>query len=156
MVEIAGGYESDAIELTLAVGNGDTGNRPYVWVGNFTCSPMKNMDAGVFNASDLGESVEVQNLSDDFQDFQAATGAGFAPESSTVPGAGGFVALTEDRYTVDFEYIAAMDSFTRGFLENNGRRPWAWNFEATFRPTPPWEVGARVERSDSLPDSPEF
>jgi hypothetical protein len=41
-------------------------------------------------------------------------------------------------------------------LINDGSpRPWAWNFEATYRPFFKWEIGMRVERSSSIPDVPE-
>ncbi len=146
--EVAAGYDTDWLELTGAVGKGGSGAEQYVGVGNFTFSPVKDMDVGVYWTNDIRESVEIRNL------IEEHLAGAPAPPSSSVSAAGGFLSVKKSRYSVDLEYIAALDAFAPGLLDVDAMRPWAWNSEATYRPLPPWEVGARIEGSGDLPGSP--
>lgn len=151
-LEIAGGYETDTLEVTVAVNEGKSGNRPYSWIGNVTFSPVKDMDVAAYWTSDLSESFEVRQL---IKDARAGD-----PEStlhsSPVQGVGAFMSLQKNRYSVDFELIIALDKFEPGLLSDTGQHPWAWNLEAAVRPTNRWEIGIRFEQSAGLPDSPVF
>jgi hypothetical protein len=150
--QIAAGYETDRLEVTFAVRQGKSGSRSFSWVGNITFSPVKDMDAGVYWTNDLTKAFEIQKL---IHDAQAAH-PGADPNAAPVAGVGTFMSLQKNRYSIDFEAIAAVDSFAAGLLSESSQRPWAWNFEATLRPRNPWEIGARFEQSSGLPDSPEF
>jgi hypothetical protein len=149
--EVAGGYESDRFELTFAARPGDSGSQSYSWIGNMTFSPVQDVDVGVYYASDLSKSFEVHQLIDDARDEDP----GLAAKQSPVKGAGAFMSLQKYNYSVDFECITALEDFNEGFLDDSPQRPWAWNLEATTRPTNLWEVGVRLERSSGLPESPE-
>ena len=107
------------------------------------------MDAGLFYTSDLIQSYEIKKL------INGAEADDPTLHISRVTGTGAFLSLQKDRYSIDFEMIAALDRFEPGLLTPSAQRPWAWNFEATVRPRIPWEVGFRLERSSGLPDSPE-
>jgi hypothetical protein len=146
--EIAGGYETDTFELSFAARAGTDWSPSYSWVGNLTFSPVKDMDAGVFYASDLTQAYEIKKLINSAQDDDPTL------HNSEVRGTGAFMTLQKNRYSIDFEVIAALDRFEPGLLTASAQRPWAWNFEATVRPLIPWEVGFRLERSSGLPDSP--
>jgi hypothetical protein len=150
--EIAAGYETDTLELTFAVRQGQSGSQSFSWVGNLTFSPVKDMDAGVYWTSDLTKSFEVHQLIHDAQAANPGSPISYSP----VAGAGTFMSLQKNRYSVDFELIAAVDKFAAGLLSASAQRPWAWNFEATVRPRNPWEVGVRLEQSSGLPDSPQL
>jgi hypothetical protein len=65
------------------------------------------------------------------------------------------MSLQKYNYSLDFEYVAALDEFATGLLDDVAVKPRAWNFEATIRPTNLWEVGVRLEGSSGLPDAPE-
>jgi hypothetical protein len=149
--EVATGYESDTLELTFAVKDGSSGGKSYSWIGNLTFSPVKDMDAGVYWASDISTSEEIKQIIDDSQAANPALNS-----SSAVSGAGAFMSLQKNRYSLDFEVIAAMDRFDAGLISTSAQRPWAWNFEATLRPRNPWEVGFRVERSSGIRGSPQL
>ena len=109
------------------------------------------MDAGVFWASDLTKSFEINQLIRDAQ----AQNPGTIFDYSPVHAIGTFVSLQKYNYSIDFEYIGALDRFDPGLIDDGGARPWAWNFEATYRPFFKWELGARFEKSSSVPNSPE-
>jgi hypothetical protein len=147
--EVAGGYQTDAFELTLAARAGADWSPSYSWIGNLTFSPLEDTDAGMFYTSDITQSYEIKKLINEAQADDPAL------HNSEVRGAGAFLSLQKDRYSIDFEIIAALDRFEPGLLTPSAQRPWAWNFEATVRPRIPWEVGFRLERSSGLPDSPE-
>jgi hypothetical protein len=147
--EVAGGYQTDAFELTLACRAGADWSPSYSWIGNLTFSPLEDTDAGLFYTTDITQSYEIKKLINDAQADDPAL------HNSEVRGAGAFFALQKDRYSIDFEIIAALDRFEPGLLTPSAQRPWAWNFEATVRPRIPWEVGFRLERSSGMPDSPE-
>jgi hypothetical protein len=147
--EIAGGYETDTFELTFAARAGTDWSSAYSWVSNLTFSPIKDMDAGVFYTSDLTQSYEIKQL------VNSAIADDPTLHNSAVRGAGAFMSLQKNRYSIDFEVIDALDRFEPGLLTPSAQRPWAWNFEATVRPMIPWEIGFRLERSSGLPDSPE-
>jgi hypothetical protein len=66
-----------------------------------------------------------------------------------------FLSLAKYNYSIDFELIDALDRFDRGLISEGSPQPWAWNFEATYRPFFEWEIGMRIERSPSIPDMPE-
>jgi hypothetical protein len=147
--EVAGGYQTDTFELTLAARAGTDWSPAYSWVGNVTFSPIEDMDAGAFYTSDLTRAYEIKKL------INSAQAGDSTLHNSQVRGTGAFMSLQENRYSIDFEVIAALDRFEPGLLTASAQRPWAWNFEATVRPRIPWEVGFRLERSSGLPDSPE-
>ena len=146
-VQVAGGYESDTFEFTLAA---DASGSPFI--GTIIFSPIKDLDVGVSWTSDLSESVEIRQVIDDTLALNPALPANLAK----VPGAGVFMSLQKNCYSVDFEYITGLDSFAPGLLSPAGKRPWAWNFEATTRLMNPWEVGVRLEGSAGVPLSPRF
>jgi hypothetical protein len=147
--EIAGGYQTDAFELTFASRAGADWSPSYSWIGNLTFSPLEDTDAGLFYTSDITRSYEIKKLINDAQADDPAL------HNSKARGTGAFMSLQKDRYSIDFEIIAALDRFEPGLLTPSAQRPWAWNFEATVRPRIPWEIGFRLERSSGLPDSPE-
>jgi hypothetical protein len=148
--EVQGGYETDLFETTIAAGRGHAGSESTIWVANVTGSPVPDMDVGAYWTNDVRDSVEVRNLINEHQSDSGSP----TPDSAAVPAAGTFMALEKQRYAVDLEYITALGSFAPGVLSDSAQRPWAYDFEASFRPTPPWEVGARFERSGGLPGSP--
>jgi hypothetical protein len=148
--EIAGGYQTDTFELTFASRAGTHWSPSYSWIGNLTFSPVEDLDAGAFYTSDLTQSYEIKKL------IHSAQADDPTLHSSAVGGVGTFMSLQKERYSIDFEVIAALDRFEPGLLTDSAQRPWAWNFEATVRPGIPWELGIRFERSSGLPDSPEF
>jgi hypothetical protein len=148
--EVAAGYETDFLEVTVAAGGGKSDSKSYSWVGNVTFSPMKDMDMGFFWTSDLTRSTEIAQL---IQDYQTQN-PGSVSEIPAVHGMGTFMSMHSGGYTIDLEYIAALGQFEAGLLSDDKVRPWAWNFEATVRPTPPWEVGLRLAGSSGIPNSP--
>jgi hypothetical protein len=147
--EIAVGYETDTFEFTFAERAGTSWSSSYSWIGNLTFSPIEDTDAGVFWTSDLTKSYEVKKLINNAQANDPTL------HNSAVRGAGAFMSLQKNRYSIDIEVIAALDRFEPGLLTASAQRPWAWNFEATVNPQIAWEVGFRLERSSGLPDSPE-
>ena len=150
--EIAGGYDSDQFEVTGAIRHGRSGGNAYSLVGNITFSPVKDMDVGVYWTNDITTSTELKQLNQDRQDQNLTTSG----SGSAVGGAGTFMSLQKNRYSIDFEYITALKRFDKGFIAANSKRPWAWDLEATVRPLPPWEVGFRLEQSSGVTDSPKF
>lgn len=150
--EIAGGYDSDKFEVTAAIRHGRSGSNAYSVVGNVTFSPVQDMDVGVYWTNDITTSVEIKQLNQDRQDLNLATSGSRA----AVGGAGTFVSLQKNRYSVDFEFVTALKKFDAGFIADDSKRPWAWDLEATIRPTPLWEVGIRLEQSADVTDSPKF
>ena len=150
--EVAGGYETDALEVTLAVRKGRSGDKQFSWVANITFSPVQDLDVGVFWASDLTRSAEIKTLAQDQHDQNPGT----IVARKAVRGAGTFMSFQKNQYSIDFEYIASVDQFEPGLIDDDGGRAWAWNFEATYRLSNPWEIGARVEGSSGLPGSPEL
>ena len=149
--QAAGGYESDRFELTFAARKGDSGSQSYSWFTNLTFSPIQDVDAGVFYSSDLTKSTEINVLIKDAQDLNPGTLTDYSP----VHGVGTFMSLQKYNYSIDFEYIAALDRFDTGLIADDSPKPWAWNFEATYRPFFKWELGVRLEKSSSVPDQPE-
>ncbi len=148
--EIAGGYQTDTFEITFAARAGTDWSPAYSWVGNLTFSPIEDTDAGAYYTSDLTHAYDIKKLINNAQADDPTL------KNSEVRGAGAFMSLQKNRYSVDFEVITALDRFEPGLLTASAQRPWAWNFEATVRPRIPWELGMRFERSSGLPDSPEF
>lgn len=148
--QIAGGYESDRFEFTLAGKRAQPGSRANVWFANITFSPVNDMDVGVFWTSDLTQSTEIRQL---LKEAHAADPT--VIQSAAVHGGGAFMSLQKDTYSIDVEYIAALSSFQPAAEDVAVGKPWAVNFEATYRPTNPWELGLRYEHSSGLPDSPD-
>ena len=148
--QIAGGYESDQFEFTVAGKRTESGDRKNVWVANITFSPLNDMDVGLAWTSDLTQSVEVQQL---IKDAHATDPT--VVQSASVHGAGVFMSLQKNTYSVDFEYIAALNAFQSAVEDVAVGKPWAMNLEAAYRPMSQWEIGVRYERSSGLPDSPD-
>lgn len=95
---------------------------------------------GASYLSDIADSDE--NLLDDFANqYQRSVGAWSAYAVARF-GAG----------EISFEILRSTRAFHE--LPSNANQPRAWNFELAYYPAQNWQVAARVERSDELPDQP--
>ncbi|MCB1856894.1 MAG: hypothetical protein KDI63_01385 [Gammaproteobacteria bacterium] len=69
-----------------------------------------------------------------------------------VPGLGGYLLATLDRYEFTLEILGATRAFPE--LPPGTDRPWAWNLELVHFPGPTWEWALRLEGSRELRDKP--
>jgi hypothetical protein len=152
--EVALGYDGDRLDLTFAAFEVNSG--PRSWAADLTFSPMEDLDIGVFWTSNLTQSLEIKRV------IQGALqpGPGIAApgpgrtEVREVKGAGTFMSLHRGDYTIEFEYIGALDRFEPGLIADGSAKPWAWNLEAVRHLSDRWEIGARLGSSSSVPESP--
>ncbi|MEO6596568.1 MAG: hypothetical protein ABIP94_17590 [Planctomycetota bacterium] len=121
-------------------------------VGTIIYSPMQDLDVGASVTTDITESSEIHQVIDD----RLALNPALPMNSADVRGASAFLSLKKNYYSIDFEYITALSTLEPGLLEQTGKRPWAWNFEATYRPQNAWELAVRFEGSHGVPLWPEF
>ena len=57
---------------------------------------------------------------------------------------------------IDFEYVAAMERFDAGLLEDEPRRPRSWNLEVSANPWERRQLAARVEHAADFPERPKW
>lgn len=152
--EVALGYEGDRLQLTVAAFEVNSG--PRSWAADLTFSPMEDLDIGVFWTSDLTQSLEIKRvILDALQPEPGMPVPGPDPtEVREVMGAGTFMSVHRGDYTIGFEYVGALDRFEPGLIAVGSAKPWAWNFEVARRLSDRWQIGARLESSSSVPESP--
>jgi hypothetical protein len=105
---------------------------------------------GVSWTSELGEAAEVRELRRERADELILSG----PPRDSVAGLGAAASFDVERGAAMLEVVAALEDFEAGVLEPAAGRPVAWNAETSFRLAPRWEITARFEASDDLPESP--
>ena len=142
------GYETERLEIALAGYKGDFRGENFVAALNLI--GIENLEIGFFASDNVGESLELRELQreavEETEEDELAI--------DKVAGYGVFLAWEADPFIVDFEWIAAMDRFAAGLLDDQALKPRAWNFEISARPASKWQVGARFEHSKDVPDAP--
>jgi len=149
--EAALGYDGDLLELTFAAFEVNSG--PRSWAANLTLHPVEDLDIGIFWTNDLTQSLEIKRV---IQDALAAGTTMSLPgttEVREVKGAGTFLSLRRGGYTMEFEYIAALDRFDPGSIAAGSVKPRAWNLEVLRNLSERWEIGARLAGSSDVPES---
>lgn len=150
LYEMTAGYDTDPFEALVAVFRAKNHSRRYDFVGEVKVSPVEDMDVGAYWTNDIGESVELhQNQHDAIKDDPTLG-------TSPVAGAGGFFAYEKPVWSLDFEYVQALQSFAPGLLVEQRDRPWAFDLEGAVRPFESWEFSVRLERAHGLPDAPDW
>ena len=142
------GYETKLLEIALAGYKGDFRDRNFV--AALSIIGIENLEIGFFASDNVGESLELRELQ---REVLEETGEG-ERVIDKVAGYGVFLAWEMNPFVVDFEWIAAMDRFAEGALDEQALKPQAWNFEISARPASKWQVGARFEHSKDVPDAP--
>ena len=144
------GYEQDDIEIAIAGFKGDFEKTNALVAVNL--SSIENLEAGVYWSSNVGESMEMREIQKEAL-MEEEEGELF---TQPVMGIGGFVAWDLDPFLIDFEYVAAIESFRPGLLDDEAFQPRAWNFEVAVTPLDRWQFAARLESSKYLPDNPKW
>ncbi len=147
------GLEGELWTLKAGVFNGDTdtaGDNDNLdsWVAALTLAPMEGLMLGASFISDIAES----------DIGLVASEAGYA---SSVAGGALFASLGLGRFSLELEYVTALDDFDRALVamtdaagepitDLTGRRPAAWNAELAWIPAERWQLGAKVEGADDF------
>ena len=142
------GYETELLEIALAGYKGDFNDENFVFALNII--GIDNLEMGFFVSDNLGESLELRELRREA--LEEAEEGGLKIDK--VAGYGAFFAWGMAPFIVDFEWIAAMDRFAEGTLDDSASKPQAWNFEIAARPASKWQVGVRFEHSKDVSDAP--
>lgn len=138
--------ESGKYELHVAVFNGETdpiGARDNIdnVVAAIKLKPIEMLSLGAFYMNDIAET----------DNGLIATPALYG---GSVSGAGGYLTLEFGKLTVDFEHIAALESFDTAVLAGDltGTKPKTWNVEFGFLPMKKLGLAARYEKANDFKD----
>lgn len=96
---------------------------------------------GVSYLSDLADA-DAQLLEDLDNLYQRKVAAGSA-----------YAVLQTDLVEISLEGVQATRTFRE--LAADANQPRAWNIEISYYPSPNWQIAARFERSDELPEQPQ-
>jgi hypothetical protein len=176
---IVAGYASGRIEAAIGAFRTDLARNDSVGlVVSVVVSPRDGLELGASWTSHLGESLELQDLyrerqreiraeeteedalEEDAEAADSLESPADPPESPSpppedLPGCSVFVAADAGPLRFYAEYLAALESFDAGVLDDRRRKPSAWVVESGWRPIERCEVALRYEEADALPDNPD-
>lgn len=147
---VLGTYETGIFSGSVGIFNGDVdeaGEENVIsdYVLSVSATPIEDLALGFSYISDISDSD------------QGLTGATVA---DTVAGIALSATFTYDKFTIDFEYVGALEDFNVADLDadtnGSGDRPTAFNFEVAYQLNDKTEVAGKYEGNDeffAFPDS---
>lgn len=144
------GYEEDTFEVSIAAFKGDFTKTNLLASINITS--IDNLDTGIYWSSNIGESLELRSIQ--YDALNEDEDGELTPNA--VHGIGAFLAWDLDPFTIDIEFISALNSFGAGLLDDVSRQPRAWNLEIALNHWERWQIATRLESSKYLPENPKW
>jgi hypothetical protein len=152
-VALVFGCENDGFEAAFGIYRGERGARDGInVVTSVRIMACRNIDIGIDFSNDLGESAELQEIS---HDLAEKSGSGEA-SGEDVAGFAGLLMIGVEPLQISLEYLTPLKSFGAGFLDEDPRKPSAWNAEIAVQPFDSWEIALRVESAHELPENPKW
>lgn len=142
------GWVGNGVELSLGTFSGETdtaGDNDVIdsWVAAIDIAAAENLSFGASYISDIAES-----------DIGLVTDA--ALYTSSVAGASAYVSATLGSFTLDAEYLTALERFDDAVVaageDLTGDKPGAWNVELAYSPEERWLMALRAEGTEDFQD----
>ncbi len=141
-------YETGIFSGSVGIFNGDIDSNKENVIDDFvlsvTATPMKDLTVGVSYITDIAEG-----------DIGLTTN----PDVDSVGGIGLSATYVYDRFTIEFEYVGALEDFNVNDLnddgDGNGDRPSAFNLEVAYQLNDKTEIAGKYESSSEMFDQPE-
>lgn len=137
-------YDMKWFEIYAAIFNGETdtiGSRDNIdtFVAALQLKPFEKISLGAYFMSDLAES-DIGLVADPVN------------YGGSVSGAGGYLSMEAGKFSINLEYISALESFDAvTFGEDlTGPEPKAWNAELCFIPIDRLGMAVRYEKADDF------
>ncbi len=132
--------EKDLWSFQTGIFNGDTetSNSDSIdaWVAALEITPLEGITLGASYISDLAES-DNGLVTDD------------TVYTDSVAGFGSFLSIAYGIFSLEAEYILALDDFTAPVVtlgdDLSGKKPSAWNLELAWIPNEQWQIAMRTE-----------
>lgn len=148
---LIGGFEGEDLEFAFGIYRGDqlAGKKLNVSI-TISTEPLESAVIGLGFTTNLGESTELQEISEDFTDD---TGSAVSPRR-WVSGIAAYMISESESFVICTEFLSALDSFDRNFLDDERHKPVSWNIETGILPADNWYMAVRMESTRDLPDNP--
>jgi hypothetical protein len=145
------GCETDDLEAFFGIYRGEQGARDGInIVTSARFAACRDIHIGLGFSNDLGESVELHEISQDGESCPVTVQAA----EDEVAGVTGFLLAGIEPVQISLEYLTALKSFGAGFLEEDPRKPSAFNLEIGVQPFDEWIIAARIESAHGFPENP--